>query len=70
MDVDSAVKGYSGKMQHPQDHNRDWTDKPYWPAVSAAQNSLKEMIKEDQLDIFVDLHGPGDRSHTFFSDRF
>ena len=66
MDVDSVVKGYSGKMQRPQDHNRVWTDKPYWPSVSAAQDNLREMIKENQLAIFIDLHGPGRPVPYFF----
>ena len=66
MDVDGTVKGQSGKMQQPQDHNRDWTDKPYWPAVSAAQNKIRELIKEDQLDVFVDIHGPGRAVPYFF----
>ena len=36
MDVDSVEKGSGGKWQLPHDHNRDWSDKPYW-------NSVKEI---------------------------
>jgi hypothetical protein len=59
MDVDSVEKGAGGKGQAPQDHNRDWTASPHWPSVKAAQDSLKQFIKDDRLALFIDIHNPG-----------
>src|SRR5262249_31052985 len=43
MDVDNVAIGAGGKEQKPQDHNRDWSDKPHFPAVAAAQKKIKEL---------------------------
>ena len=59
MDVDSVEKGAGGKDQAPQDHNRDWTASPHWPSVKAAQDRLKQFIKDGRLALFIDIHNPG-----------
>ena len=37
MDVDRVSIGAGGKDSIPRDHNRDWDDKPFYPAIAAAQ---------------------------------
>ncbi len=59
MDVDNVAIGAGGKAQKPQDHNRDWSDRPHWPSVVAAQRAMKRMDKAGQFDLFIDLHNPG-----------
>lgn len=59
MDVDNTATGNGGKNQQPQDHNRDWTDEPYWRAVAAAQQRIKLLDGDGRFDLFVDLHNPG-----------
>jgi hypothetical protein len=59
MDVDSVVKGRGGKDQKPHDHNRDWSDRPHWRAVAAAQAELKALDAAGRLHVFLDLHDPG-----------
>ncbi|MGK7397787.1 MAG: M14-type cytosolic carboxypeptidase [Candidatus Cyclobacteriaceae bacterium M3_2C_046] len=66
MDVDNVVTGDGGKMQQPHDHNRDWSDDPYFPAVVAAQKYLKEFIGSGRLQIFIDLHNPGTAKTAYF----
>lgn len=66
MDVDNVAIGAGGKNQVPHDHNRDWTDKPYHPAVAAAQEQIKAMNSAGQFDIFLDLHNPGANSKNPF----
>ncbi len=67
MDIDNSAVGAGGKNQIPRDHNRDWDDKPYWPAVAAAQEKLRELNTEQRLDIFIDLHNPGATArHPYF----
>jgi hypothetical protein len=58
MDVDSVAKGAGGKWQKPHDHNRDWSDRPYWNAVRAAMAEAKRLDDAGQLDLFLDLHDP------------
>ncbi len=58
MDVDSVEKGSGGKWQLPHDHNRDWSDKPYWNSVKAAMARCKELDNQGRLDVFLDLHDP------------
>lgn len=58
MDVDNVATGNGGKEADPHDHNRDWTDKPVYPEVAAVQERLRQLAKEDRLDLFVDLHNP------------
>lgn len=64
MDVDHVANGHGGKEAIPQDHNRDWSDSPYWPEVAAAQSTLRELSSAGRLRAFVDLHNPspGDRT--------
>jgi hypothetical protein len=59
MDVDNAATGNGGKEAAPRDHNRDWSDQPVYPEVSAAQKQLGEWGKAGHLDMFLDLHNPG-----------
>lgn len=59
MDIDNVQRGAGGKNQSPQDHNRDWSDKPHWNAVAAAQKHLRKADEEGRLVLFVDLHNPG-----------
>ena len=58
MDVDSAEIGSGGKWQEPHDHNRDWSDKPYWKAVQAAMSRCRELDDQSRLDVFLVLHDP------------
>jgi hypothetical protein len=64
MDVDHVAKGDGGKEAIPQDHNRDWSDQPYWPEVAAAQTTLREFIAAGRLGAFVDLHNPAPNDRT------
>jgi hypothetical protein len=68
MDADNAERGSGGKGQEPQDHNRDWSDKPYWPEVRAAQKIILEMHAAGKFDVFMDLHNPGaaDKQSYFY----
>ncbi len=68
MDIDNVTVGAGGKEEKPQDHNRDWTDEPYHPAVAAAQREILRENSAGKFDLFIDLHnpGPGDRSSFFF----
>lgn len=69
MDVDNVETGAGGKNQKPHDHNRDWSEKPVYAEVAAAQKQLGELHKARRLDLFVDLHNPGagDRQPFFFT---
>ncbi len=68
MDVDNAAMGAGGKEAVPRDHNRDWSDKPVYPEVAAAQKRLIELDAKNLLHVFIDLHnpGPGERRPYFF----
>ena len=59
MDVDSVATGNGGKGQKPNDHNRDWSAKPHFPEVAAAQKFIRTLSDEGRFDFFVDLHNPG-----------
>jgi hypothetical protein len=59
MDVDNVATGNGGKNTPPQDHNRDWSTKPMYPEVAAAQKRIAELDKAGTFDVFVDLHNPG-----------
>ncbi len=69
MDVDNAATGNGGKDALPQDHNRDWSDKPNWNEVAAAQKILRGLVAEGRLDVFLDLHNPapGDLKAFFYA---
>ncbi len=68
MDVDNVCRGAGGKEQKPQDHNRDWSDEPYWPEVRAVQSAIRHWDAQGRMDLFLDLHNPGpeDRQPFFF----
>ncbi len=59
MDVDGVATGNGGKERVPQDHNRDWSDMPHWPAVDAAQKQMLALNQAGRLVMFMDLHNPG-----------
>ena len=59
MDIDNTATGNGGKEGVPQDHNRDWTNKPHHAEVGAAQTHLKRLSEEGRLALFIDLHNPG-----------
>lgn len=68
MDIDNTATGNGGKDALPQDHNRDWSEKPHWNEVVAAQNRIREFIQQDRMAVFLDLHnpGPGDKKAFFY----
>ncbi len=66
MDIDNVAIGAGGKNQKPQDHNRDWTDEPYWRAVAAAQQEILKMDEAGRLVAFIDLHNPDAHSQDPF----
>lgn len=67
MDIDNVERGAGGKNQKPHDHNRDWTDKPVYPEVLAAQKQITDLHKAGQFDLFIDLHNPSaSDKHPFF----
>lgn len=68
MDIDNTATGNGGKEAVPQDHNRDWSDKPHWNEVSAAQKEISQMVQEGRMDLFLDLHNPApnDKEAYFF----
>lgn len=59
MDIDNVALGAGGKEEKPRDHNRDWSLKPYHPAVAAAQKGIAEQNAGGRFDFFLDLHNPG-----------
>jgi len=68
MDVDNVAVGAGGKNQPPHDHNRDWSDKPLYASVAAAQKEILSLIRQGGLEVCLDLHNPGknDREPFFF----
>lgn len=66
MDVDNTATGNGGKNSLPHDHNRDWSPKPHWNEVSAAQRMVGGLIDEDRMDVFLDLHNPAPGDPSFF----
>lgn len=69
MDVDNTAAGNGGKDELPQDHNRDWSEQPYWNEVAAAQRMIGEWVKQGRMDVFLDLHNPapGDKKTFFYA---
>lgn len=69
MDVDNTATGNGGKEALPQDHNRDWQEKPNWNEVAAAQVRIRQLAAEKRMDLFLDLHNPaaGDRKAFFYA---
>lgn len=70
MDVDNAALGAGGKEAIPRDHNRDWSDEPFYPEVAAAQRMIRQIQETHGLDVFIDLHNPGASDPIFFYGPF
>ena len=66
MDVDNTATGNGGKNALPHDHNRDWSRKPHWNEVRAAQRKVGKLIDEQRMDVFLDLHNPAPSDPSFF----
>lgn len=66
MDIDNTATGNGGKNALPQDHNRDWSAKPHWNEIQAAQQRVGELVDQGRMDLFVDLHNPAPGDPTFF----
>ncbi len=66
MDVDNTATGNGGKDALPHDHNRDWSPEPHWNETMAAQRKVADLIAEDRMDVFLDLHNPAPGDPTFF----
>ncbi|WP_339612549.1 M14 family zinc carboxypeptidase [uncultured Rubinisphaera sp.] len=66
MDVDRAATGDGGKEADPHDHNRDWSDKPHYPEVAAAQKRILDWSHENRLAVFIDLHNPAPGNKTAY----
>ncbi len=66
MDIDNTATGNGGKNAVPHDHNRDWSDKPHWNEVRAAQQKVTEFVEEGRMDVFLDLHNPAPGDPSFF----
>jgi hypothetical protein len=69
MDVDNTATGNGGKEGLPHDHNRDWMEKPNWNEVAAAQSHIRQLTREERMDVFLDLHNPGpsDKKAFFYA---
>ncbi|GAA5222320.1 M14 family zinc carboxypeptidase [Membranihabitans marinus] len=67
VDVDAVEEGRTGKNQKPYDHNRGWSEaKSHWPEVNVTKSKLNKMSSKEMLDMFIDFHGPGNKSHPYF----
>lgn len=66
MDVDNVERGAGGKDSTPRDHNRDWSDTPFYPEVAGAQREIKKLIADGRLRVFLDLHNPGPKDNQPF----
>ncbi len=66
MDIDNTATGNGGKDALPQDHNRDWSAEPHWKEIIAAQRKVSDLIAEQRMDVFLDLHNPAPGDPTFF----
>ncbi|PAY19408.1 zinc carboxypeptidase [Rhodopirellula sp. SM50] len=66
MDVDNTATGNGGKNALPHDHNRDWSPKPHWNETRAALRMVTDLIAEDRMDVFLDLHNPAPGDPSFF----
>ncbi len=67
VDVDNVYNGASGRMQYPQDFNRDWCDKPTWNAVREITRLMQATAEIYDYRIFMDIHAafPGTESPIF-----
>lgn len=58
VDVDRVATGDGGKESEPHDHNRDWSEAPFYPEVAATQRWLAALAAENRLALVLDLHNP------------
>ncbi len=67
IEVDGVIEGRTGKNQKPYDPNRGWDQEPgFWPQTRKIKTMLREMADQNQVDLFIDFHGPGQLSHPYF----
>ncbi|WP_236973503.1 M14 family zinc carboxypeptidase [Membranihabitans maritimus] len=67
IDIDAIEEGRTGKNQRPYDHNRGWShEKNHWPEVNRIKQELKDRTLKNNLDLFIDFHGPGNQRHPYF----
>ncbi|TWT86354.1 Zinc carboxypeptidase [Neorhodopirellula pilleata] len=66
MDVDNTATGNGGKNALPHDHNRDWSPQPHWNETLAARRMIEDLIVEQRMSVFLDLHNPAPGDPTFF----
>ena len=59
LDIDNTFLGHGGKEGLPQDHNRDWSDAPFFAEVRAAQALISTLKDTGRLDVFLEMHNPG-----------
>ena len=59
VDFDGAAAGDQGKARTPHDHNRDYTDEPYWRSVQA----IMKLAEQEDIRLALDLHAPWHRGH-------
>lgn len=70
IDVDNVALGAGGKDAEPRDHNRDWSDRPIYPEIAAAQKMIRAIHEQHGLDVYIDLHNPGANDPIFFYGPF
>ncbi len=58
MDSDRVATGDGGKDSLPRDHNRDWSDAPHYPEVTAVEKSVLALAKQNRMALLVDVHDP------------
>ena len=63
LDIDGVEEGDQGKCRDPHDHNRDYTDKPIYNAISALMDYT---LKYKPL-LYIDFHCPGPGFHRYAS---
>lgn len=67
IDVDAVAEGRTGKNQPPYDHNRGWERAiSHWPEVNHIKSLVRQKSDRQMLDLFIDLHGPGNDKQPYF----
>jgi len=71
MDMDNVARGSGGKSELPHDQNRDWSDALHFPAVAAAQETIRELNARKRFHLCLDLYncGPTDGVHFHISPQ-
>jgi len=59
VDYDGVVAGDQGKSRTPFDHNKDYTDEPFWRSTSA----IMKLGAKENIVMALDLHAPWHRGH-------